>query len=106
MGIPPGFNFLRRNAETNQLTQATPPGNVKFRILRTMTILNLQISKVKKKIAKTVFKYLEKNAMGCAHFVSLKKLSGMCQNDLLVNWLKLFLITETTLGLCERVGEH
>lgn len=44
--------------------------------------------------------------MGCAHFVSLKKLSGMCQNDLLVNWLKLFLITETTLGLCERVGEH
>ena len=56
-----------------------------------MTFLNLQMGKVKK---------------CCAHFVSSKKMCGMCQNDLWVNWFKLFLITETTPGLCERVKNH
>ena len=49
---------------------------------------------------------LIKNEMFCVHFVSSKKMCGMCQNDLSVNCFKLFLITETTLGLCERVGNH
>lgn len=49
---------------------------------------------------------LIKNEMCCAHFVRRKRLCCICQNDLSVNWCKLSLITETTLGLCERAGDH
>ena len=53
-----------------------------------------------------VGKYFHKNIRFCAHFVSSKQWCAMCQNDLWVNRLQFFLITGTTLGLCELLGDQ